>query len=37
MKWVEPQNLHLTLLFLGEVDDRELHAVSRAMADAVAG
>lgn len=37
VKWVEPQNLHLTLLFLGEVDDRELHAVSRAMADAVAG
>ncbi|MCU0702968.1 MAG: RNA 2',3'-cyclic phosphodiesterase [Fimbriiglobus sp.] len=24
VKWVEPQNLHVTLLFLGELDDREL-------------
>ncbi len=30
VKWVEPQNLHLTLLFLGEVDDREIPAVCRA-------
>ncbi len=37
VNWVPPDNLHVTLLFLGEVDDRELHAVSRAMADAVAG
>ena len=34
MKWVEPQNLHVTLLFLGEVDNRELPAVCRAVADA---
>lgn len=37
VNWVPFDNLHVTLLFLGEVDDRELHAVSRAMADAVAG
>jgi 2'-5' RNA ligase len=24
VKWVEPDNLHVTLLFLGEVDDREI-------------
>ncbi|HVK16253.1 MAG TPA: RNA 2',3'-cyclic phosphodiesterase [Fimbriiglobus sp.] len=37
VSWASATNLHVTLLFLGEVDDRELHAVSRAMADAVAG
>ncbi len=37
VKWVEEANLHLTLLFLGEVDNRELMAVSRAVADAAAG
>jgi 2'-5' RNA ligase len=37
VNWVSADNLHVTLLFLGEVDDRELHAISRAMADAVAG
>ena len=36
VKWVEPENLHVTLLFLGEVDDRELPAVCRAVQDAVA-
>ena len=35
VKWVEPDNLHLTLIFLGEVDDRQLHAVCRAVAKAV--
>ncbi|MGL6095654.1 MAG: RNA 2',3'-cyclic phosphodiesterase [Fimbriiglobus sp.] len=35
-KWVTRENLHVTLLFLGEVDDRELHAVSRAVQKAVA-
>jgi 2'-5' RNA ligase len=30
VKWVTPESLHVTLLFLGEVDDRELHAVCRA-------
>jgi 2'-5' RNA ligase len=37
VKWVEPENLHVTLLFLGEVDDRELPAVCRAVQDAVVG
>ncbi len=36
VKWVEPENLHLTLLFLGEVDQRDLIAVCRAVGD-VAG
>jgi RNA 2',3'-cyclic 3'-phosphodiesterase len=36
VKWVEPANLHLTLLFLGEVDDRDLLAVCRATQAAVA-
>ena len=34
VKWVEPDNLHVTLLFLGEVDDRDLPAVCQAVADA---
>jgi RNA 2',3'-cyclic 3'-phosphodiesterase len=33
VKWVEPDNLHLTLLFLGEVEDKQLHQVCRAIAD----
>jgi 2'-5' RNA ligase len=37
VKWVEPENLHVTLLFLGEVDDRELPAVCRVVADVAAG
>ena len=32
-----PENMHVTLLFLGEVDDRELHAVCRAVKGAAAG
>jgi 2'-5' RNA ligase len=36
VKWVEPENLHVTLLFLGEVDDRELPAVCRAAQEALA-
>ncbi len=32
VKWVEPDNLHLTLLFLGEVEDKQLHEVCRAIA-----
>jgi len=31
VKWVEPENLHVTLLFLGEVDDRELGKVCAAV------
>ncbi len=33
VKWVEPENLHVTLLFLGEVDDREVLQVCRAVAE----
>lgn len=29
VKWVEPQNLHVTLLFLGELDDRDLVEVCK--------
>jgi RNA 2',3'-cyclic 3'-phosphodiesterase len=36
VKWVEPENLHVTLLFLGEVVDREVPALCRAVAQ-VAG
>jgi 2'-5' RNA ligase len=31
VKWAAPESMHVTLLFLGEVDDRELHAVCRAV------
>jgi 2'-5' RNA ligase len=31
IKWVGQENLHVTLLFLGEVDDRELVNVCRAV------
>jgi 2'-5' RNA ligase len=31
VKWVEPENLHVSLVFLGEVDDRELHNICRAV------
>jgi 2'-5' RNA ligase len=33
VKWVEPENLHVTLLFLGEVEDRTVPAVCRVVAD----
>lgn len=36
VKWVEPKNLHVSLLFLGEVDDRELVGVCRAVKEAAA-
>lgn len=32
VKWVEPDNMHVTLNFLGEVDDRDLHGICRALA-----
>jgi 2'-5' RNA ligase len=37
VKWVEPENLHLTLLFLGEVEDKQLHEVCRAVTGACSG
>jgi 2'-5' RNA ligase len=36
VKWVEPENLHVTLLFLGEVDEREVPAVCSVVGEAVA-
>ncbi|HVL15744.1 MAG TPA: RNA 2',3'-cyclic phosphodiesterase [Gemmata sp.] len=36
VKWASPEGLHVTLLFLGDVDDRELHAVCRATQEAAA-
>jgi 2'-5' RNA ligase len=33
VKWVEPENLHVTLLFLGEVDEREVPPVCRVVAE----
>jgi 2'-5' RNA ligase len=37
VKWTEPENLHVTLIFLGEVPDTELHAICRLVSDGVAG
>lgn len=33
VKWVEPENLHVTLLFLGEVEDREIPRVCQIVAE----
>jgi 2'-5' RNA ligase len=33
VKWVEPENLHVTLLFLGEVDERDVTDVCRIVKD----
>lgn len=37
VKWVEPQNMHLTLKFLGETDSKLLDQVKSAMAAAAKG
>jgi len=37
VKWIEPQNLHLTLKFLGEVPLEEVHAVCKSVERAVGG
>jgi 2'-5' RNA ligase len=36
VKWVEPENLHVTLLFLGEVDAREVPRVCQIVQEGVA-
>jgi 2'-5' RNA ligase len=36
VKWVETENLHVTLLFLGEVDERDVLEVCRAVTDCCA-
>jgi 2'-5' RNA ligase len=37
VKWVEADNLHVTLLFLGEVEDRDVPALCRAVSEVCAG
>ena len=37
ISWVKPDNLHYTLRFLGELDERRVEAVRRAAAQAVIG
>jgi RNA 2',3'-cyclic 3'-phosphodiesterase len=37
VKWAAPESMHVTLLFLGDVDDRELHAVCKVVKEAAAG
>ncbi len=37
VKWVEPENLHVTLLFLGEVDERAVVELCRAVGECTAG
>ncbi len=36
VKWVEPENLHVTLLFLGEVEDRQVPHVCRLVSECTA-
>jgi 2'-5' RNA ligase len=36
VKWVNPQNIHLTLKFLGEIDEKQLNQISQILDD-VAG
>jgi 2'-5' RNA ligase len=36
-RWVDPEGLHLTLAFLGELDDARLAAVAPAVEEAAAG
>lgn len=37
VKWVEPQNLHLTLKFLGDIDPDSVGSILAAMKEAAAG
>lgn len=36
IKWVEPKNMHLTLKFFGETDERKIPALQKALDQAVA-
>lgn len=33
VKWVQPQNIHLTLKFLGEIDDKKLNRIIQILED----
>jgi 2'-5' RNA ligase len=37
VKWVEPENLHVTLVFLGEVPDKEVPTVCRIAQESLSG
>src|SRR4051812_39067407 len=37
VKWVEPRNMHLTLLFLGEIDARDVPKLCKTVEQAVSG
>src|SRR5262245_40120929 len=36
VKWASANSLHITLLFLGDVDDRDLHAVCKSVQEVAA-
>lgn len=37
INWVKPENLHLTLLFLGDVEDRQIKELDTVLAEITAG
>ena len=37
IKWVAPENLHMTLLFLGDVENTRVEAVCKTMDNCIAG
>jgi 2'-5' RNA ligase len=37
VKWVDPEGIHLTLKFLGNVDEAEIPALTKALSEAVRG
>ena len=37
VKWVKPDNIHLTLKFLGEVDEKKLDKISKIIAETAEG
>ena len=37
VRWVAPESMHLTLKFLGDVENTEIHRVCQLAAEAVAG
>ena len=36
IKWVDPQNIHVTVKFLGDVEDAEIYEVCQVTAKAIA-